>query len=299
MAARATKRLEVLASRQLNAFLQQGWPFNAYAQDPKRIEELRKESENLRQIQDQWERIWFEDRPSHLTPDRVNGGIDDTPVKTKAVLERQLEKKLQTPVNMQVVNQPLEKVLETLGDQVETHLFLDRAAIVTAGINVDRPVTLHVKDLSFKSTLNLALQPFHLTYLIRDEVVVITTPEQARPKLVTKAYQIQDFVEKKAASSPVNGPAGVNQVDQPEERLIRLIVQTISPPSWASTGGAGTIEYFPLSKSLVVNQTQDVQEEIYDLLMSLRRPSVETGCCEEARTPQNQAAPCPKPNSPR
>ena len=111
---------------------------------------------------------------------------------------------------------------------------------------MDRPVTLHVKDLSFKSTLNLALQPFHLTYLIRDEVVVITTPEQARPKLVTKATQIQDFVEKKAASSPVNGPAGVNQVHQPEERSIRLIVQTISPPSgWASTGAPEPLNTFP------------------------------------------------------
>src|SRR5262249_51666347 len=33
-------------------------------------------SEDLRQIENEWERIWFVDQPSHLTPERVHGGID-------------------------------------------------------------------------------------------------------------------------------------------------------------------------------------------------------------------------------
>lgn len=38
----------------------------AYA--PKRVDELLKESENLRMGGDDWERFWFLDKPSHLTP---------------------------------------------------------------------------------------------------------------------------------------------------------------------------------------------------------------------------------------
>jgi len=41
----------------------------------RRMGELLNTSENLQTIQDQWERIWFIDQPSHLTPDRVHGGI--------------------------------------------------------------------------------------------------------------------------------------------------------------------------------------------------------------------------------
>jgi hypothetical protein len=49
---------------------------NIYSSDPnKRIVELLNNSEDLRQIEDEWERIWFTDQPSHLTPERVHGGI--------------------------------------------------------------------------------------------------------------------------------------------------------------------------------------------------------------------------------
>ena len=53
-----------------------GCLINDYASNPTaRIKELMIESENLRQIQGEWERIWFLDMPSHLTPERVDGGI--------------------------------------------------------------------------------------------------------------------------------------------------------------------------------------------------------------------------------
>ena len=32
-------------------------------------------TEDLRTIQEEWERIWFTDHPSHLTPNRVDGAI--------------------------------------------------------------------------------------------------------------------------------------------------------------------------------------------------------------------------------
>jgi hypothetical protein len=49
---------------------------NEYSSDPnRRINELMVQSEDLRQIQNEWERIWFVDQPSHLTPERVDGGI--------------------------------------------------------------------------------------------------------------------------------------------------------------------------------------------------------------------------------
>ena len=41
------------------------------------------------------------------------------------------------------------------------------------------------------------------------------------------------------------------------------------PATWSDKGGSGTIEYFPLGKSLVVKQTADVQEKIADLLCAL------------------------------
>jgi hypothetical protein len=33
------------------------------------------QSEDLRQMKKEWFRFWMVDQPSHLTPDRVHGGI--------------------------------------------------------------------------------------------------------------------------------------------------------------------------------------------------------------------------------
>src|SRR5262249_23657388 len=56
-----------------------------------------------------------------------------------------------------------------------------------------------------------------------------------------------------------------------EEHLIALIKNTISPAIWNDAGGPATIEFFPLTHSLVVNGPPDVQEEITGLFEAMRR----------------------------
>lgn len=70
------KRLLLLAAVSTLLVTNVGCFINAYSSDPDlRMKELMNQSENLRQIQYEWERIWFVDQPSHLTPERVHGGI--------------------------------------------------------------------------------------------------------------------------------------------------------------------------------------------------------------------------------
>jgi hypothetical protein len=53
-----------------------GCLINQYSSDPtRRVNQLYNVSENLRLIEDEWERIWQIDQPSHLTPVRTHGGI--------------------------------------------------------------------------------------------------------------------------------------------------------------------------------------------------------------------------------
>ncbi|MEY4612480.1 MAG: hypothetical protein RL179_453 [Planctomycetota bacterium] len=53
-----------------------GCLINAYSSDPSmRIKALVNQSEDLRQIEQEWSRIWFTDHPSHLTNERVDGGL--------------------------------------------------------------------------------------------------------------------------------------------------------------------------------------------------------------------------------
>ena len=55
------------------------------------------------------------------------------------------------------------------------------------------------------------------------------------------------------------------------DSLIELITSTIAPDSWEEVGGTGAIEEFRTNLSLVISQTQDVHDQIADLLEQLRK----------------------------
>ena len=53
-----------------------GCIINQYSSDPVvRMEQMLIDSENLRQMHDEWRRFWMNDQPSHLTPYRIHGGV--------------------------------------------------------------------------------------------------------------------------------------------------------------------------------------------------------------------------------
>jgi hypothetical protein len=55
-----------------------------------------------------------------------------------------------------------------------------------------------------------------------------------------------------------------------ENRLINLIVNTVQPRSWAVHGGSCRIEYFPMTMSLAISGPADVQEQVANMLSTLR-----------------------------
>lgn len=249
--------------------------------------------------------------------------------------ERQIEQKLLEPTTVSFVNQPLQKTLDDLSIMHNLNIYIDKASLEQAGISLDQPVSLKVSNISLKSALNLLLKQAHLTYIIKDQVLQVTTEDNARGRFQQVVYPVTDLVvpvedhalpaindlsvllqrlsdaqlmpiRGVAPYTPIGGlPAGqqvspggslqeaLNNGTAPpsfasqgsaqpqvnvrnpsktlEENLIKLITTTIAPESWAEMGGKGTIQYYPLARGLVVNQTQDVQEQIADLLAALRR----------------------------
>ena len=70
------RRLLLLAAVAGLGLANTGCLINAYSSDPnERMKQLTNQSEDMRQIREEWQRIWFTDQPSHMTPDRVHGGI--------------------------------------------------------------------------------------------------------------------------------------------------------------------------------------------------------------------------------
>jgi general secretion pathway protein D len=69
-----------------------------------------------------------------------------------------------------------------------------------------------------------------------------------------------------------SGPGGIGGGSQADyDSLIELVTSTISPETWNEVGGPGAVERFETNLSLVISQTQEVHEQVADLLEQLRR----------------------------
>ena len=189
----------------------------------------------------------------------------------KSEKERGIEAKLSAPVTLNFTDAPLKQVIDDLRGWENINIYVDQPALDQEGVGLERPVSVKLENVSLKSALNLILRQVHLTYIIKDEVLQITSESAAHGRMQRVTYQVGDLIIPIPNSSGNASIRESNATQTREEQLIKLITKTVEPRTWSDQGGVGTVDYHPLTKSLVINQTPDVQEQILDVLNSLRR----------------------------
>lgn len=111
---------------------------------------------------------------------------------------RESERKVRAALKKEVVldfrKTPISEAVAYVKDFVGVEIQLDLKALRDAGIESDTPITFDVKGVSLKSALNLMLRPLDLTYIYKDEVLLITTPEQVQQYVKTKVYDVRDLL---------------------------------------------------------------------------------------------------------
>jgi general secretion pathway protein D len=259
--------------------------------------------------------------------------------------ERAIEEKLKSPVLCQFKDQPIGLVIHELGKMAGIPVHLDSRGLEDLGVSADQKVTLNLsQEVSLKSALNLILEPLELGYMIRDEVLKVTSAQRQGGDVYQTVYPVADLVIPipnfvptarmglsgalfdahnrlggayntpgifgappamavatadgaggnatidpallaqmnahgtlpGARTAPISvgggGPGGLGGGSQADfEAIKELITTTVNPPSWDAAGGSGSIREFENNLTLVISQTQDVHEEIVDLLEQLRR----------------------------
>jgi beta-lactamase regulating signal transducer with metallopeptidase domain len=212
-------------------------------------------------------------------PPSAGLAVKSAPSSSRTARERDIERRLCEPISLDWNDVPLQQALDSLRDSAGIPIVVDRVALSEAKVRLDQPVSMKVEHITVKSALNVLLKDARLAWVIRDEVVQVTTPP-ARGKLVQVTYPVADLVIPipdygiaftDNGTPPAPPGAGDRKPKTDEERLIRLLVSTIEPGTWSEAGGPGTAEYFPLSLALVINQTPEVHEKISEVLDALRR----------------------------
>jgi len=109
--------------------------------------------------------------------------------------ELEIEKRLKTPVLLRYQETPLSEVMSGLSELTGVNIHLDPRGLSQEGVNSDTPVTINLaKDISLKSALNLILEPLHLSYVVHDEVLKITSEQLRDGAIYAVPYNVADLV---------------------------------------------------------------------------------------------------------
>ena len=115
-------------------------------------------------------------------------------MKQRGPAEKKIEAALKSPTQLEFVDTPLTDVIDYLKDYHQIEIQLDKKAMEDAGVGTDTPVTKSLKGVSLRSALRLMLAELNLKYVIKDEVLLITTTEAAENMLTTRVYSVADLV---------------------------------------------------------------------------------------------------------
>lgn len=203
-----------------------------------------------------------------------------------------------TPVTMNLTNEiSLKSVLNLiLGQHRLAYIIQDEVLRITseqarAGDTITRPY--YVGDLvipipnflpGYNSGMAGALAQAHaalgygpgsLAQNRQPAPLVIAENDPQRSQNVASPLALGNLASANSMPSMENAPqapgalGGATGADF--DTLINLITSTVSPNSWDDVGGPGAIESFEGNLSLVISNTQEVHDEIVDLLEQLRR----------------------------
>jgi hypothetical protein len=180
---------------------------------------------------------------------------------------------------------PLADALDMLSDLTGANLNADWKILEAAGISRQTPITAELHGVPMRKVLSMILEQAAgadtLTFYLEDNVIQITTREEADKHLVTVVYDVEDLVGLDDTLNPTlpsvtvssggggggaisgagaNGGTTTSSADR-AGKLIKIIETAVRPEIWKDNGGGpSTIEFF--DGKLIVTAPRSVQEAI-------------------------------------
>jgi len=171
---------------------------------------------------------------------------------------RLIEEALKKETSIDMDDGTLLDAIRLLHETAGVNIAVDTRALEEEGVSTNARVSIHVAGVSLRSVLKLLLTEHNLAILIEDEVLKVTSKQRAEGRQTVVAYRVAEFVDQSS-----DGQAGFDD-------LITLITTVVEPDSWQEAGGNGSVAANLPTGALVIRQTQDVHEQIQQLLSALR-----------------------------
>jgi hypothetical protein len=168
-----------------------------------------------------------------------------------------LQSRVRAPIEF--VETPLREVATYLAEEYGFPVIIDVAAFDAVAASPDMPVTFSIQNVSLRSALKLMLKNVggeDLTYVVDNEVLVLTTAEEASAHLEPVVYDLGE----------ITSLLGTNV-----EEISKILSEAVARDTWQVSGsGEGTMQ--PMgNRYLVISQSQSVHEEIAKLLVQMEQ----------------------------
>jgi RNA polymerase sigma factor (sigma-70 family) len=166
--------------------------------------------------------------------------------------EIKIIKALSESTRLEFDDTPLQQVVEFLQDYHDIQILFDQQALEEEAIDItSEGVTVDLSDIQLRSGLNHILERLNLTFIVKDELLFITSQGRAEDLLAPRVYRTDD------AWNISN------------DELVEIITRSVAPDSWHEVGGMGSIT--TIEGGLVIAQSYRVHNEINKLLGQLNR----------------------------
>jgi hypothetical protein len=180
--------------------------------------------------------------------------------------EKALLKALEAPISVDFTNQRLSDVLDYFRKRMGQEIIVEKRALAEVGAGYDATVSLKLSKTTTRTALKRVLADVGLTYAIKDEAILVTSPERARQMVTTRVYYVGDL----APLVDIRfGPwIGQLQLAATVSQITWLIVNNIEPNSWRvnNPDAPGTIIFDPIRMALIVRQTAEMHYKLQGAL---------------------------------
>jgi hypothetical protein len=171
-------------------------------------------------------------------------------------MEERIWSELGKQTNVDLVEMPLKDVIFYISDLHGIPLILRADKLREASVAVDTPITKTLRQLSLRSALNLMLKDLELTFAVRDQALMITTPEDAEAQMRTVAFSLERL----------EAMGAIVDLDAFE----RVMVSTIEPGMWRTFGGPRLVHRAD-GKWLIIRQTNEILGRVNALFNTLQQ----------------------------
>jgi hypothetical protein len=186
-----------------------------------------------------------------------------TPADAERRIDEVLASQLRSPLDF--IETPIGTVMTAIAEEYDIPIQFDTMALEAVAQSRDTEVSITISNVSLRAALELLLKNVSdVTYLIDNEVLLITTEDEAQSRPEVRVYRVDDLV--RFDRGELEGEIDPERV----QALRRTIVTNVEKQSWADNKtGTGEICVYA-SDLFVVTQTRDVHDQIEDVLAKLR-----------------------------